>query len=69
VTNVEINLMKSDDTKAKLTTDAKGLTPPIGEAGRYGAWARFTEAKAGEIDGKKYTETRHYATLVFDVAK
>lgn len=54
------------DRKA-VKTDKDGFTPAFDGAGRYGAWARVTEAKSGEAAGKKFEETRHYATLVIDV--
>ena len=53
--------------KKAVKTDKDGLTPAFEAAGRYGLNARVTEAKAGEAAGKKYEETRHYATLVIDV--
>lgn len=68
VADAEVTLLKPDDTKAKLKTGKDGRTDPITAAGRYGAWTRFTEPKAGELDGKKYEEVKHYATLVFDHA-
>jgi N-acetylneuraminic acid mutarotase len=66
VADAEVTLFKPDDTKVKLKTDQDGRTEPIPGVGRYAAWARTTETKAGELDGHKYEEIRHYATLVFD---
>lgn len=66
VADAEVNLIKADGTKAKLKTDKDGWTGPIAGSGRLAAWARYTEASAGEHEGKKYAETRHYATLVFE---
>lgn len=68
VPDAEVNLVKPDDSKAKIKTGTDGLTPAIDGAGRYGAWAKYSESKAGELDGKKYAEVRHYATLVFETA-
>ena len=62
-------LTPAADSKETLKTDARGdfrvrSTAP----GLYGIRARHVEAKAGEHEGKKYEEARHYATLVFQVA-
>lgn len=65
-------LVPGDDKKAtKMTTktDRDGFTPAYPAAGRYGVFARVTDAKGGEFAGKKFEETRYYATLVIDVAK
>ena len=67
VAEVEVNVLKPDGKKEKLKTDAKGLTTKVEGTGRYAAWAKQTEAKEGELDGKKYGDIRHYATLVVDV--
>ncbi len=48
-------------------TDDAGLTTAFAQQGRYGAWVRYWQDKAGERDGKKYEQVRHYATLVVDV--
>ncbi len=63
--DADVTVIKPDRTKAKLKTGKDGSTPAIEGSGRFGAWARFTEAKPGEHGGKKYTEVRHYATLVY----
>ena len=62
-------LVPGEDKPVEGKTDAGGtflLTAPK-KAGLYGVRARHTEKKAGELDGKKYTEVRHYATLVLRV--
>jgi uncharacterized GH25 family protein len=64
---VEVSIMAPGDKKEKLTTDDKGETKALEGAGRYAAWARFNEKTAGEANGKKYEEIRHYGTLVVDV--
>jgi uncharacterized GH25 family protein len=59
-------LVPGEDKPVEGMTGADG-TFPLKEpkkAGLYGARARHVEKKAGELDGKKYTEVRHYATLV-----
>jgi uncharacterized GH25 family protein len=65
--DAEVTVMLPDGKKEKVRTDSQGLTPEFTGAGRYGAWTRTTEARAGEHGGKKYDEARHYATLVVDV--
>jgi uncharacterized GH25 family protein len=67
VADAEVNVMLPDGTKEKAKTDAAGKTKPFTATGRYGAWAKVNEAKAGEFDGQKYDEIRHYATVVADV--
>jgi N-acetylneuraminic acid mutarotase len=57
-----------DGKEKAVTTDADGKTPAFTEAGRFGVWARCVEPGSGEMNGKAYTESRHYPTLVLDVA-
>ena len=66
VADAEGSVVLPGGKKEKVTTDKDGYTPAFDPAGRYGVWLRHTEAKAGEHDGKKYEEVRHYATLVAD---
>lgn len=67
VANTEVSLMLPDGKKEKVKTDKDGKTKAFAATGRYGAWAKVTEAKAGTLGDKKYEEARHYATLVVDV--
>ena len=67
VADAEGSVLLPDGKKEKLKTDKDGFTTAFAGAGRYAAWLRHTEAKAGEADGKKYDEVKHYATLVVDV--
>lgn len=67
VADAEVNLMLPDGKKEKVKTDKDGKTKVFAATGRYGAWAKVTEAKAGTLGDKKYEEARHYATLVVDV--
>lgn len=47
-------------------SNAKGqLRFPLGKPGTYSIRARHVEDKAGEKNGKKFDNTRHYATLTF----
>ena len=51
-----------------LTTDSEGRARIDATAGKWGVRAAKIEAdKAGEQDGKKYSQTWHYATLTVDV--
>jgi uncharacterized GH25 family protein len=67
VADAEANVLLPVAGKEKSKTDKDGFTKEFTGAGRYGVWVRYTEAKAGELDGEKYEEVRHYATLVVDV--
>jgi uncharacterized GH25 family protein len=67
VADAEVSLLLPNGDKSKLKTDKDGKTEPVAGAGRYAVWARHTDPTAGEHDGKKYEEVRHYATLVVDV--
>jgi hypothetical protein len=63
-------VLRTTGTAALLAVVAKdGYTQAYPAKGRYGAWARDTVAKQGEFGGKKYDETRHYATLVVEFPK
>ncbi|MGL6075210.1 MAG: DUF4198 domain-containing protein [Fimbriiglobus sp.] len=69
VADAEGSVMLPDGTKEKVKTDKDGYTPAFEKTGRFAAYLKLTEAKAGEHEGKKYEEVRHYATLVVDVTK
>jgi hypothetical protein len=68
VPGAEVTVLKPDGSKVKAKAGADGVTEAVEGAGRFGAWARYVEPKAGEFGGKKYEEVRHYPTLVFDAA-
>ena len=67
VADAEVNVLGPDGAKAKLKTNAEGLTDGVAGKGRFAAWARVAAIKAGEFGGKKYEEVRHYPTIVVDV--
>ncbi len=69
VAGAEGTVVLPDGTKEKVTTDKEGFTIGFEKTGRYAAYLKLTESKAGEHDGKKYEEVRHYATLVADLGK
>jgi hypothetical protein len=60
-------LLPEAGKKEKAKTDKDGFTKEFTGAGRYGVWVKYTDPTPGELDGKKYDEARHYATLVVDV--
>jgi uncharacterized GH25 family protein len=64
--NAEVVVLPPDEKEQTQTADGQGhfqfKTPKRGSC--YGIRARFIEAKSGQLDGKKYDEIRHYATLV-----
>lgn len=67
VADAEGSALLPDGTKEKLKTDKEGFTAEFAVNGRVAIWLRHTIAKAGDHDGKKYEEAKHYATLVADV--
>jgi uncharacterized GH25 family protein len=66
VAEAEGSVLLPDGKKEKVKTDKDGFTAAFAQAGRYAVWLRRVEAKAGDHDGTKYEEVRHYATLVAD---
>lgn len=64
---IEATVLPPEGDKQAAKTDKEGFTAAFSAKGRYGVFARITEAKSGEFAGKKYEETRFYATLVIDV--
>lgn len=55
-----------DDFEGK--TNAKGfVTFKVAESGLYSIRARHVEVAGGELDGKKYAETRHYSTIAVEI--
>lgn len=47
----------------KVETDREGFTPAFPEPGRYGAYIRWLEDRAGQHLGQPFHEVRHYASL------
>jgi len=62
--------MPGQEKTSEGKTDKEGrfILPDTGPvtAGVYAVSARHVEKKAGEHDGKKYAEVRHYASLTFE---
>ena len=69
VAESEVTVLLPGGDKKASKTDKDGYTPAFDGAGRYGVVAKHVDPKPGEHAGKKYDETRSYATLVCDVAK
>jgi uncharacterized GH25 family protein len=65
--DAEVTVLVPGEEKKTAKTDKEGFTPGYEAKGRYGVFARVTDAKAGEFGGRKYDETRFYATLVADI--
>lgn len=62
----EVNVMGENET---ITANAEGAFKLKSAAGLHGIRAKHVQARAGEAQGKKYDEIRHYATLVFEQPK
>jgi hypothetical protein len=62
----QVTVLLADGNEGQVSGGADGRTRTFDQRGRYGAWARVVEPKAGEHDGKKYGEVRHYPTIVID---
>ena len=69
VADAEGTVVLPDGKKEKVKTDADGYTATFEQTGRFAAYLRHTETRAGEHGGQKYEEVRHYATLVTAAAK
>jgi uncharacterized GH25 family protein len=67
VAEAETTVLLPGDMKKMLKTDKDGFTPSFEQTGRFGVFARVSEATSGEFAGKKFDEVRSYATLVIDV--
>ncbi len=66
----EVSVLVPGEEKPKaVVTDAAGRTELFDKPGQYGVQAKHAEAASGDVDGKKYAEVRHYATLVVTVGK
>jgi uncharacterized GH25 family protein len=65
--DAEVTVLVPGEAKKAVKTDKEGFTETFAPSGRYGVFARYTEMAGGELAGMKFTETRHYATLVVDV--
>jgi hypothetical protein len=64
VPNARIKIYPEGGESKESTADSSGLATIPGLAeGKTSLWANWADGKAGEINGKKYSETRYYATL------
>lgn len=69
VADAEATVLVPGGGKKAVKTDKSGFTPGFTGGGRFGVFARHTVTGAGEHAGRKFEETRHYATLVVDIGK
>ena len=54
----------------EASTDKDGaVVVAVVQPGEYGFRAKHVEATAGELDGKKYDDIRHYSTVTFEAEK
>ncbi|MGL6074228.1 MAG: DUF4198 domain-containing protein [Fimbriiglobus sp.] len=67
VADAEGTVMMPGGQKEPVKTDKEGFTSGFDNKGRFAVSIKHMETKAGEYQGKKYEEIRHYATLVVDV--
>lgn len=63
----EVTVLEPNQDKGeKFTADARGqIRFPLQKAGIYALRAVYVDATAGELDGKKYPQTRTWTTLTF----
>lgn len=65
VPKAEVSVLVPGDEKAKtITTDDTGHTEFFDKPGQYAVQTKQAQTTTGDVDGKKYDEVRHYATLV-----
>lgn len=56
--------------QVEATTDDQGLASfKKAKPGLYSIRARHIENEAGEVDGKKYNDTRHYSTVAVEITE
>jgi hypothetical protein len=68
VSKAEVVTYLPTDDQVELTTNKQGeVELAADQPGLYAIRARYVEDQAGERQGKKYSEVRHYATLTLAV--
>ena len=66
VANARLKAYPEEGEPEELKADDQGLAEVAGLAeGKTALWANHADGKAGELDGKPFSETRYYATLTF----
>ena len=66
VANARLKAYPEEGEPEELKADDQGLAEVGGLAeGKTALWANHADGKAGELDGKPFSETRYYATLTF----
>ncbi len=64
VSKARLKIYPATGEARESATDEQGLATIEGVAeGKTALWANWVDAKAGEVDGKAFPETRYYATL------
>lgn len=64
VAGIQIKAVRPGAEDIETESDENGTaTFAVADAGLYSIRARHIEAKAGEVNGKAYPETRHYSTV------
>lgn len=61
---MDVTILTPTGDGEKATTGDDGRTRAFAAPGRYGAWARVVEESAGEYQGQKFAQVRHYPTIV-----
>jgi uncharacterized GH25 family protein len=62
-------LVPGESAGQKIASDSNGtIKAQFDKPGRYGVRVGYFERIDGELDGNRYVEIRHYATLVVDFA-
>ena len=70
VAGAQVIVAKPADDDFESTTDENGhATLEVSDSGVYSVRIRHIEQAAGELDGKKYPETRHYCTIALNVSE
>jgi len=70
VAEARVKLYHEDGETTELTTDKRGRLEVEGFGDQIlGLWVNHVDPTPGELDGKLYSETRHYATLTFTPAE
>jgi hypothetical protein len=66
VANAELNFYTQADEHPAATTNDKGVAEfPLSGSTLRALKVKFVDPTAGEVDGKKYTEVRHFMTMTF----
>ncbi len=68
VAGVEVVALMPGGGRRELTTDVRGrFAVELSESGLYSIRARHVDTTAGEYEGMKYSDARHYSTLTLHI--